>query len=114
MLADGSEVVRQLEGQLHIVDEDAGLRIYVPREREARELSAVSLPRFLVQWLMTDPGTDMMEAINEVSVSLVKSISNVRDVLIQKVLTKEGVIPFETLIPSAFTKYVLSASLGDL
>lgn len=113
-------MVHQLEGQLHIVKEDARLRIYVPRDKTSQELSAVSLPRFLIEWLMTDPGSDIMEAINEVSVSLVKSIWNVRDGLIQRVLTEEGVIPFESLmpleslIPVVSTKYVLSASLGYL
>jgi hypothetical protein len=120
MPADGFQVVRQMKGQLHIVEEEMGLRIYVPRDTTAQELSAVSLPRFLVQWLMTDPGSDIMGATNEVSVSLVKSISNVRDGLIQRVLDEEGVIPLESLIPSeslvpfALTKYGLSVSLGDL
>jgi hypothetical protein len=115
MLADGSEVVHQLEGQLHIVGENFGLRIYVPRDKTSQELSAVLLPRYLVQWLMTDPGNDMMPVIDEVTVSLVKSISNVRDELIQRVLTEEGVIPLEGLVHAfALTKYALSASSGDL
>ncbi|WZH45622.1 uncharacterized protein QYS62_006688 [Fusarium acuminatum] len=115
MLADGSEVVHQLEGQLHIVGENLGLRIYVPRDKTSQELSAVLLPRYLVQWLMTDTENDRMPVIDEATVSLVKSISNVRDELIQRVLTEEGIIPLEGLVHAfALTKYALSASPGDL
>ncbi|KAI6765494.1 hypothetical protein HG530_006564 [Fusarium avenaceum] len=103
ILADGSEVIRKLPGQLHIVERNVGLRIYVPRDKTSQELSAVLLPRLLVQWMVTDPENDMMPVIDEVSVSLVKSISNVRDELIQRVLTEEGVIPFESLGTFALT-----------
>lgn len=105
LLEDDSEVVHQLEGQLHIVAENFGLRIYVPRDKTSQELSAVSLPRYLVKWLMTDPANDLTPVIDEVAVGLVKSISNVRDELIQKVLTEEGIMSLEDLVhPFALTK----------
>lgn len=87
----------KLTGQLHIEEGDKELKIYMPHKQEAQEVSATSLPRALVVWLMADPDSGLTERVNEVAVSLIKSISNVRDTLIDRVLDEEGVVKLEDL-----------------
>ncbi|KAH7142717.1 hypothetical protein B0J13DRAFT_555969 [Dactylonectria estremocensis] len=86
-----------LSGQLHIEEGEEELKIYVPHDQAAQDLSVTSLPRALVVWLMGDPDSGLTERVNEVAVSLVKSISNAEDALINRVLDEEEVVKLEDL-----------------
>lgn len=87
----------KLTGQLHIEEGDEELKIYGPHDQASQELSVASLPRALVVWLMADPDSGLTERVNEVAVSLVKSISNAPDTLIDRVLDEEEVVKLEDL-----------------
>ncbi|KAK7428818.1 hypothetical protein QQZ08_004588 [Neonectria magnoliae] len=91
------DVTCKMVGQLHIQEGHEELKIFVPHGPEAQDLSAASLPHALVVWLMADPDSGLTERVNEVAVSLVKSISTIRDTLISRVLDDEEVVRLEDL-----------------
>ncbi|KAK7430994.1 hypothetical protein QQZ08_002524 [Neonectria magnoliae] len=93
--------VDEIETDLHIEESDDRLRIYLPHDEEAHEFCLISrLPRRLVGWMMTDPASEEVRAVDEVAVSLVKSILRARDTLVPAVLDAEGVVKAEDLGPT--------------
>ncbi|KAM5341563.1 hypothetical protein ACJ41O_014594 [Fusarium nematophilum] len=84
------------------------LMVYIPVEFEKRYLAyAVSFPRRLVQWLMTDPDTGVVERVNEQAVSLVKGIMrshllHMAATYVKEILDAEGIVDVEELNASPY------------
>ncbi|KAF7556404.1 hypothetical protein G7Z17_g1459 [Cylindrodendrum hubeiense] len=64
---DDHPINEGFKGDLHIEEKDNQLQIYLPRNKEAQELSLTKLPRRLVEWMMTDPAVGDMGRVNEVA-----------------------------------------------
>jgi len=63
------------------------------------------LPRRLLEWIMTDPETNIIQDVPEQAVSLVRSIisvSNAREHVIARILDAEGIVDLELLQASPY------------
>ncbi|KAF7552910.1 hypothetical protein G7Z17_g3973 [Cylindrodendrum hubeiense] len=95
---NGVSTVDKIPGHLHIEDCDDRLKIYVPHGEDPQEFCFASkLPRRLIEWIMTDPASEVIGRVDEVAVGLVKTIMTIRDGLIDSVLDAEGIVLVEGL-----------------
>lgn len=79
-------------GELHLAEEPAGPRIYVPRDRGAQDVCfAAVLPRRLGQWLMQDPVTQQHSCVDERLVTILGAVLNVDIPVVDRVLAHEGI-----------------------
>jgi hypothetical protein len=82
------------KSELHLEEQNNSLKIYVPRNEDQQDLCfRYTLPRRLIFWLMTQPGTNATNTnkIEEAAINVVNSILNCRVSAISAILTKEGV-----------------------
>jgi len=80
------------KSELHLEEQDNSLKIYVPRNEDQQDLCfRYTLPRRFISWLMTQPGTNTTNKIEEAAINVVNSILNCRVSAISAILTKEGV-----------------------
>ncbi|GJN69183.1 hypothetical protein PLICBS_003230 [Purpureocillium lilacinum] len=88
----GSQIVHSQP--LHLAEEPAGLRIYVPRDKTAQDVCfATVLPRRLAQWLMQDPVAPA-SAPMPVDANLVAILGSVLSVdmpVVEGILEHEGI-----------------------
>ncbi len=80
------------KSELHLEEQNNSLKIYVPRNEDQQDLCfRYTLPRRFIFWLMTQPGTNATNKIEEAAINVVNSILNCRVSAISAILTKEGV-----------------------
>lgn len=87
-----------------VFKDTVGLVIYVDDENWEL-LKQTVLPRRLMEWLMTDPDTKVIEVVLEQAVGLVRSVLNVasgREAVIPKMLDVEGIVDVEVLNASPY------------
>ncbi|KAH7153448.1 hypothetical protein EDB81DRAFT_647502 [Dactylonectria macrodidyma] len=95
---NGVTTVDKIPCQLHVEDCDDQLKIYMPPGEEAQEFCIASkLPRRLVEWIMTDPASEVIGRVDEVAVSLFKTLMTIRDSLIDSILDAEGIVKVDGL-----------------
>ncbi|KAI1030042.1 hypothetical protein LB504_010468 [Fusarium proliferatum] len=90
-------------GGLDIKD-TVGFTVYADDENW-EILKQTVLPRRLLEWIMTDPETNVTGAVPEQAVSLVRSILNIpvgREHVIPKILDAEGIVDLELLEASPY------------
>ncbi|KAJ4262928.1 hypothetical protein NW762_006541 [Fusarium torreyae] len=90
-------------GGLDIKD-TVGLTVYADDENW-EVLKQISLPRGLLEWIMTDPDTNAVGEVTEQAISLVRSILNVstgREHVIPRMLDAEGIVDLEVLKASPY------------
>lgn len=85
--------VEELIGKLHISEEASRLTIYVPRDKKAQELCFCDLlPRQLVDWLMRDPTTQILDKIESDAVNVMTMILSIDPSATDLVLERQAVI----------------------
>lgn len=95
---NGVTTVDKIPCQLHVEDCNDQLKIHMPPGEEAQEFCIASkLPRRLVEWIMTDPDSEVIGRVDEVAVSLFKTLMTIRDGLIDSVLDAEGIVKVDGL-----------------
>ncbi|KAF5566053.1 hypothetical protein FPHYL_3966 [Fusarium phyllophilum] len=90
-------------GGLDIKD-TVGFTVYADDENW-EILKQTVLPRRLLEWIMTDPETNVTSPVSEQAVSLVRSILNIpvgREHVIPKILDAEGIVDLELLEASPY------------
>ncbi|KAF5657399.1 hypothetical protein FCIRC_13277 [Fusarium circinatum] len=90
-------------GGLDIKD-TVGFTVYADDENW-EILKQTMLPRRLLEWIMTDPETNVTGSVSEQAVSLVRSILNIpvgREHVIPKILDAEGIVDLELLEASPY------------
>ncbi|KAF5710646.1 hypothetical protein FMUND_9425 [Fusarium mundagurra] len=90
-------------GGLDIKD-TVGFTVYADDENW-EILKQTVLPRRLLEWIMTDPETNVVGSVPEQAVSLVRSILNIpvgREHVIPKILDAEGIVDLELLEASPY------------
>ncbi|KAK5652684.1 hypothetical protein OQA88_10278 [Cercophora sp. LCS_1] len=76
---------------VHVREAD-GLAIYVPRSEGSQEVCFNSkLPRTLCEWLMTDPTTQIAEAIPPQAINAVQSVLNAKPFAVGDTLDQHGI-----------------------
>ncbi|KAJ5716961.1 hypothetical protein N7488_002607 [Penicillium malachiteum] len=86
--ADMEETV----AKLHISETSSGLTIYIPRDRKAQEICFCDiLPKQLVDWLMRDPTTQILEPFPPDMLKIVIMMFSIRPLAIDSVLDREGI-----------------------
>ncbi|KAF4982147.1 hypothetical protein FZEAL_2170 [Fusarium zealandicum] len=96
-------------GGLDIRD-TVGLVVHVDDENWEL-LKQTVLPRRLLEWMMTDPDTEVTEPVTEQAISLIRSVLNVasgREHIIPKMLDAEGIVDTELLHASPYWQEVNS------
>lgn len=82
--------------KLHISEESSRLTIYVPREEEAQELCFCDLlPSQMMDWLMRDPTTQILDNVDSEAVNLMTMIMSVSPSAMGLLLERHGVNEIE-------------------
>ncbi|KAJ4122741.1 hypothetical protein NW768_010183 [Fusarium equiseti] len=91
---DGHGIVHALDrSELHIREDDDTLEVYVPRNPETQGFCYFStLPRRLLEWMMTDPVTLQVKRAESKAVQIVTAILNAPLVNISQILEAEGIV----------------------
>lgn len=78
--------------KLHFSEQASLLSIYLPKDRKARELCYCDLlPRKLVDWLMRDPVTQILEPIEADMVKVMIMICSIHPSAVDLILDREGI-----------------------
>ncbi|KAH6999592.1 hypothetical protein EDB80DRAFT_687698 [Ilyonectria destructans] len=95
---NGVSTVDKIPSQLHIEECSDHLKIYIPHGEVAQEFCfAQKLPRRLVEWIMTEPSSDVIGRVDEVAVGLFKTLFTIRDELVDPILDAEGIVMVDGL-----------------
>ncbi|CAG7555872.1 unnamed protein product [Fusarium equiseti] len=91
---DGHGIVHaQNQSELHIREDDDALKVYVPRDPETQGFCYFStLPRRLLEWMMTDPVTLYVKRAGSKAVQIVTAILNAPFINIAQILEAEGIV----------------------
>jgi len=85
--------VEVARSELHIREDESGLKIYVPRDVRGQDFCYYSkLPRRLLDWMMTHPTTQIQETVELEAVLVVTSVLNARTSTVNMVLEAAGII----------------------
>jgi hypothetical protein len=84
--------VEETVAKLHISEHASRLTIYLPRDRKAQEICFCDLlPRQIVDWLMRDPTTQILETLEADMVKIIIMMFSIHPSAIDLVLDREGV-----------------------
>ncbi|KAF5714682.1 hypothetical protein FMUND_7251 [Fusarium mundagurra] len=91
---DGHGLVHvQDRSELHIREDDSGLKIYVPRDPKTQGFCYFStLPRRFLEWMMTDPVTLQVKHAGSKAVQIVSAVLNAPLINMSQILEAEGVV----------------------
>ena len=91
---DGHQMIVENErSEVHISEDESGLRIYVPRDSRSREFCYLSkLPPRLFEWMMTHPATQIREKIEPEAILVVTKILNAKLLSVDWILEEAGII----------------------
>lgn len=94
LIEDGKPMIAKASfGELHITEEESTLRVYMSTKPDTQALCYFSkLPRALVAWIMTDPETRIQEDIDPAAASIVKSVLNAPESILEPILQAEGIV----------------------
>ncbi|OCK73843.1 hypothetical protein K432DRAFT_364328 [Lepidopterella palustris CBS 459.81] len=93
-LSQGDQIyiVQAARSELHIQEDQSGLKVYVPRDASSQEVCYYSkLPRGLVEWMMTDEPSQTQRKVDETAVRVVNSVLNARKSALPRILESEGI-----------------------
>jgi hypothetical protein len=79
--------------ELHIEKDEAGLKVYVPRDPASQDVCYYhKLPIALTSWMMASRGTQTSHQMNEAAVRIVNSVLNARKSALRRILESEGIM----------------------
>lgn len=106
--SNGVSTVDKIPSQLHIEECSDHLKIYIPHGEVAQEFCfAQKLPRRLVEWIMTEPSSEVIGRVDEVAVGLFKTLFTIRDELVDPILDAEGIVMVDGLDSSVTDRSVV-------
>lgn len=110
---DGHGLVHvQDRSELHIREDDSGLKIYVPRDPKTQGFCYFStLPRRFLEWMMTDPVTLQVKHAGSKAVQIVSAVLNAPLINMSQILEAEGVV--EVDIPQGWCRQATEEEAGD-
>lgn len=83
--------VEESVAKLHLSEDSSLLSIYLPRDRKAQELCFCDLlPKRIVDWLMRDPVTQILEPVDGDMVKIMIMIFSIHPSALHLVLDREG------------------------
>ncbi|KAJ5724661.1 hypothetical protein N7493_006389 [Penicillium malachiteum] len=93
IVQDGTPAdVEETIAKLHISETSSGLTIYIPRDRKAQEICFCDiLPKHIVEWLMRDPTTQILEPFGPDMLKIVIMMFSIHPFAIDSVLDREGI-----------------------
>jgi hypothetical protein len=93
---DGEDLKVELqESELYIRDDNSGLKIYVPRNEEAQYLCFVDkLPKGLLEWMMTEPLTQISEKASDKALYVTHKVVTSRKYF-PRMLDTDGIVSVE-------------------
>ncbi len=99
IVIDGTSISEQFDSsQLHIEDDESGLKIYVPADERRRDICYLSdLPKRLVEWMMTDPVTQIKYNVDPKMFFVTQAILNAKASLAEHLLDDNGIIEPDSL-----------------
>jgi hypothetical protein len=94
LVQDGETMIAKAPfGELHITEEESTLRVYMSTKSDTQALCYFSkLPQALVAWIMTDPETKIQNDIDPAAASIVKSVLNAPESILELILQAEGIV----------------------
>ncbi|KAH8901208.1 hypothetical protein GQ53DRAFT_707485 [Thozetella sp. PMI_491] len=100
-----SDLVVSQDGDQHVaegkkttlhIDDQSGLKIYLPRHKDSQEYIFTGLlPRKLFEWMMRNPTTLISEAISDQGVNAMRSVILAPRSIIDMALDDNGIAPIE-------------------
>lgn len=110
---DGHGLVHvQDRSELHIREDDSGLKIYVPRDPKTQGFCFFStLPRRFLEWMMTDPVTLQVKHAESKAVQIVSAVLNAPLINMLQILEAEGVVDVD--IPQGWCRQTTEEA-GDV
>ncbi|KAF5718969.1 hypothetical protein FGLOB1_1383 [Fusarium globosum] len=110
---DGHGLVHvQDRSELHIREDDSGLKIYVPRDPKTQGFCFFStLPRRFLEWMMTDPVTLQVKHAESKAVQIVSAVLNAPLINMSQILEAEGVVDVD--IPQGWCRQTTEEA-GDV
>ncbi|KAF5535752.1 hypothetical protein FMEXI_10658 [Fusarium mexicanum] len=111
---DGHGLVHvQDRSELHIREDDSGLKVYVPRDPKTQGFCYFStLPRRFLEWMMTDPITLQVKHAGSKAVQIVSAVLNAPLINMSQILEAEGVV--EVDIPQGLYAQASEGEAGDV
>lgn len=99
---DGHDIVHSQEkSELHLRENAGELKVYVPHDPSAQGFCYFStLPRRLLEWMMTDPSTLITKNSGSRAAHVVTSVLNAPMVNVEQILEAEGIVDIELLYDS--------------
>lgn len=94
---DGHDIVHSQEkSELHLRENAGELKVYVPHDPSAQGFCYFStLPRRLLEWMMTDPSTLITKNAGSRAAHVVTSVLNAPMVNVEQILEAEGIVDSE-------------------
>lgn len=92
---DGQSVtIEQEQGDVYIDEQpDGPLKIYIPHdEGKQDECIQSTLPKMLVQWIMTKPRAETAPLIDPVDITIVTGLVNAKPLFLKGILDKGGIV----------------------
>jgi hypothetical protein len=84
--------------ELHIRDNGSDLKIYVPRNERAQHLCFYdTLPKGLLEWLMTEPSTQICEKLSDKALNVMQKVLQAPKQCLSEILDREGIVTVEML-----------------
>jgi len=83
--------------ELHIRDNGSEIMIYVPRNERSQDLCFFDgLPRGLLEWIMTEPSTQIWGELSDKALNVVQKILLTQRKYVSEILDREGIVSIET------------------
>lgn len=77
---------------MFIREDESRLNVYIPRrKKEQTQAFNIKLPRRFLEWMMTDPDTQVREAISAKSVAATEHVFNASRSMLEETLEEDGI-----------------------
>ncbi|GES62023.1 chaperone protein htpG [Aspergillus terreus] len=95
---DGKDIKVEVgQSELHLEDNDSGLKIYVPRNEKAQFLCFLDrMPRALLEWILTEPSTGISEPFDERALNVMQNLIQASSEYVSLALDRAGILSIET------------------
>jgi hypothetical protein len=82
--------------ELHIGGNESELKVYVPLDKGSQELCFMDgLPKGLLEWIMTDPSTQICEKLNDKALDAMQKVLLARKIHVSEILDRVGIVSVE-------------------
>lgn len=88
--------VQNGRSELHIGGNESELKVYVPLDKGSQELCFMDgLPKGLLEWIMTDPSTQICEKLNDKALGAIQKVLLARKIHVSEILDRVGIVSVE-------------------